>query len=119
MDSTTSVEYPNSQMNLFMAGITRDLDEHVQAQGRKYAFDFEAGRPLERSASTGSDYKWVEISHNSNSEVAGKKLRSQVSVGLPNRHSTAITLHGDAIGSPGLGDHAFSHVLAADRGTDG
>jgi len=40
MDSTATVEYQSNQVTLFMAGITKDLDEHVQAQSRKYAFDF-------------------------------------------------------------------------------
>lgn len=74
MDSTTSVDYQNSQVSQFMASITRDLDEHVQAQCRKYEFDFEAGKPLNPTASTDyADFNWVKISHISNSEVAEKK----------------------------------------------
>ena len=119
MESSNSFEYQQNQVNQFMAGISRDLDAHVKAQSRKYAFNFETGKPFDPSASVGSDFQWHDISHISNSEVAGKKPRMQVSVGPPNRNSTALTLHCEPMGSPGLGDHDFSPILAGDNGTEG
>ena len=46
MDSTQTVDFQSNPVSLFMAGITKDLDEHVQASNRKYAFDFQQQKPL-------------------------------------------------------------------------
>ena len=41
MDSSSAVDFHSSQVNLFMAGINKDLEEHVLAKSAKYAFNFE------------------------------------------------------------------------------
>lgn len=70
-----------------MADINRDLDEHVQMRSRKYAFDFEHGKPLN---SPGASFSWVKVPEISNSEVSGKKPAMHVHY---DRHSTTTTLH--------------------------
>ena len=37
-----------------MTGITRDLEDDIQAKSNKYAFDFQSGRPLESAVSSES-----------------------------------------------------------------
>lgn len=73
-----------------MAGITRDLDDHVSAHSRKYNFDFEHEKPQVSSRDIRADYHWTHISQVSNSEAQGKKPPMQVTY---ERKSTAATLH--------------------------
>lgn len=88
VESSPAVEYQNSQVGLFMAGINRDLDEHLTSQSAKYAFDFEHEKPHN---TTEGDFEWFEVSNFSKSEVTGKKPRMQMQ---HDRKSTAdTTLH--------------------------
>ena len=59
-------------MCLFMAGITKDLDDHVVSQSAKYSFNFTEEKPMQ---GPDNDYQWVEVSHFSKSEATGKKPR--------------------------------------------
>lgn len=88
VESSPAVEYQNSQVGLFMAGINRDLDEHLTSQSAKYAFDFEHEKPHN---TTEGDFEWFEVSNFSKSEVTGNKPRMQMQ---HDRKSTAdTTLH--------------------------
>ena len=75
MECSTAVDYQNSQVNLFMAGITKDLEEHVITKSAKFAFNFELEKPMHCS---GANFEWFEVGEFSKSEVGGKKPRINV-----------------------------------------
>ena len=85
MENSQSYDCPTSQVNLFMAGITKDLEEHVTSTSRKYAFDFGKEEPME---DVEGDFQWLEVSNFSKSEVGGKKPTICV---FADRKSTADT----------------------------
>lgn len=87
MDSSPVADYQDSQVSLFMAGLNKDLQEHVSAQSVKYGFDFQQGKP---EAETSGPFSWCEVSEFSKSEVVGKKPRMNVGQGMQ-RDSTAVT----------------------------
>lgn len=68
-----------------MAGIAKDLEDHMQNASQKYAFDFEKETPMQ---GVERDYEWVKVSNFSKSEVTGKKPRFNV---FTDRKSTADT----------------------------
>ena len=68
-----------------MAGITKDLEDHVLSQSAKYSFNFEQGKPI---SDPDGDFEWFRVSEFSKSEAAGKKPRMQVAC---DRKSTAYT----------------------------
>jgi len=75
MKCSTAVDYQTSQVNLFMAGITKDLEEHVITKSVKFDFNFELEKPMH---GIGANYEWFEVSDFSKSEVGGKKPRINV-----------------------------------------
>jgi len=75
MECSTAVDYQNSQVNLFMAGITKDLENHVITKSAKFSFNFELEKPMPGS---GANFEWFEVGEFSNSEVGGKKPRINV-----------------------------------------
>ena len=88
MESSPAVDYQSSQVGLFMAGINKDLEDHVSAKSVKYAFNFEQDTPMEGDE---GDFEWCKVSHFSKSEATGKKPRMNVQY---DRKSTAdTTLH--------------------------
>ena len=92
MESSPAVDYQASQVDLFMAHINRDLEDHVSAKSNKFAFDFEQEKPMH---SPNADFQWFEVSHFSKSEAAGKKPRIAITTTAQDRKSTAAdtTLH--------------------------
>lgn len=57
-----------------MAGINKDLEEHVLSKSAKYAFNFETETPIQ--AGVNNDFQWFEVSNFSKSEEnTGKKPR--------------------------------------------
>jgi len=71
-----------------MAGINRDLEDHVSSKSAKYAFDFSTEKPME---GVEREFQWFQVSDFSKSEVTGKKPRMNVP---GDRRSTAdTTLH--------------------------
>ena len=57
-----------------MAGINKDLEEHVLSKSAKYAFNFETETPIQ--AGVNNDFQWFEVSNFSKSEEStGKKPR--------------------------------------------
>ena len=87
MEHSPAVEYQSSQVSLFMAGITKDLEDHVVTQSAKYSFNFEQEKPL---PGPNRSYQWFEVSHFSKSEATGKKPRMNVQQQY-DRKSTADT----------------------------
>ena len=85
MEASPAMDYQSSQLSLFMAGITTDLDEHVITKSAKYAFDFEREKPLPQAD---AEFHWFEASQFSKSELTGKKPRINV---FNARESTADT----------------------------
>ena len=75
MGSSSAIDYHGSQVNSFMAGISKDLEEHVLSKTAKYAFNFVKEKPtFEKDA----DFEWFEVSQFSKSEAAGKKPRMMI-----------------------------------------
>lgn len=72
MENTSAMDYPASQISLFMAHIHRDLDDHVLSKSEKYAFDFEHETPMQGN---NNEFRWFEVSNFSKSEATGKKPR--------------------------------------------
>ena len=95
------VEYQSSQVCVFMAGINKDLEDHVLVKSAKYNFNFQKERPI---GGPKSDIEWEEVSDFSKSEVAVPKPRINVQ---PDRKSTAdTTLHSiqpEVLSARGLG----------------
>ena len=60
MEHSTAVEYP-SQVSLFMAGITKDLEEDVLSKTTKFAFNFAKGKPIDELDEE-RDFDWTEVS---------------------------------------------------------
>lgn len=58
MATTTAIDYQANQASLFMAGITRDLEEHVQIQSQKYDFDFNHAKPI---VAHDAEYQWKAL----------------------------------------------------------
>ena len=87
MEHSPAVEYQSSQVSLFMAGITKDLEDHVGTQSAKYNFNFEQEKPFR---GPDRDYEWLEVSHFSKSEATGKKPRMNMQQQY-DRKSTADT----------------------------
>ena len=85
MEAPSTVEYQSSQVNLFMAGITKDLEDHVTNKSAKYCFNFDSEKPARDPE---GDFEWFEVSNFSKSEVNGKKPRINV---YNDRKSTADT----------------------------
>ena len=85
MEAPSTVEYQSSQVNLFMAGITKDLEDHVANKSAKFCFNFESEKPMRDRE---GDFEWFEVSNFSKSEVTGKKPRINV---YNDRKSTADT----------------------------
>lgn len=75
MESSPAVDYQSSQVHQFMAGITKDLEDHVSTKSQKYTFDFEKEEPMQ---DVEGDFQWFEVSNFSKSEVGGKKPRLNV-----------------------------------------
>ena len=71
-----------------MAGINRDLEEHVVSKSAKYDFNFQHEKPIEGAD---ADFDWHEVSDFSKSDVTATKPRMNFQ---PDRKSTAdTTLH--------------------------
>ena len=47
MDNSPAIDYQTSQVSLFMAGINKDLEDHVMSKSEKYAFNFEQETPMQ------------------------------------------------------------------------
>ncbi len=60
MEHSTALEYP-SQANQFMAGIYKDLEEHVLSKTTKLQFNFASEKPLEVPDEQ-REFDWVEVS---------------------------------------------------------
>ena len=91
MENSPAIDYQASQVSVFMAGINKDLEDHVLSKSEKYAFNFEQETPMQ---DVRSDFEWFEVSNFSKSEVTGKKPRMNVQ--QCDRKSTAAdtaTLH--------------------------
>jgi len=58
-----------------MAGITKDLEDHVMSKSAKFAFNFEQETPMRGKE---GEFEWFEVSDFSKSEVGGKKPRINV-----------------------------------------
>ena len=72
-----------------MAGINKDLEDHVLSKSEKYAFNFDQETPLRGG---NNDYQWFEVSNFSKSEATGKKPR--MNMNAYDRTSTGdTTLH--------------------------
>jgi len=85
MESSPTVDYQSSQIHQFMAGITKDLEDHVVMKSQKYTFDFDKEQPMEDDD---ADYQWFQVSNFSKSEVQVKKPRLNV---VNDRKSTTDT----------------------------
>ncbi len=72
MDTSSAVDCQTSQVSLFMAGISKDLEEHVLSKTAKYAFNFVQEKP---TFDKDADFEWFEVSQFSKSEATGKKPR--------------------------------------------
>lgn len=89
MENSPAIDYQTSQVSLFMAGINKDLEDHVMSKSEKYAFNFEQETPMKGNQ---GEYQWFEVSNFSKSEAAGNKPRMNVQNYA--RESTAeTTLH--------------------------
>jgi len=58
-----------------MAGINKDLEDHVRSNSNKYAFNFVQEKP---SLQKDAEFDWFEISPFSKSEAAGKKPKMMI-----------------------------------------
>ena len=47
MESSPAVDFQSSQLCQFMAGINKELEDHVISKSAKYAFDFAQEKPME------------------------------------------------------------------------
>lgn len=59
MDTSSAVDCQSSQVNHFMASISKDLEEHVLSKTAKYAFNFVQEKPSFEKA---ADFEWFEVS---------------------------------------------------------
>ena len=72
MENSSAIDYQASQIGLFMAGINKDLEDHVLSKSEKYAFNFEQETPMQGA---NNEFQWFEVSNFSKSEATGKKPR--------------------------------------------
>lgn len=85
-NSSAAIDYQASQISIFMAGINKDLEEHVLSKSAKYAFNFETETPLQGTAAN-NDFQWFEVSNFSKSEEAtGKKPRINANSAANSNH---------------------------------
>lgn len=89
MDNSPAIDYQTSQVSLFMAGINKDLEDHVMSKSEKYAFNFEQETPMQ---GVQGEYQWFEVSNFSKSEATGKKPRMNVQ-NYARESITDTTLH--------------------------
>ena len=88
-NSSATIDYQASQIGLFMAGITKDLEDHVLSKSEKYAFNFESETPM--PGGPNNDFQWFEVSNFSKSEATGKKPRMNMRDNNYDRTSTGDT----------------------------